>query len=176
MHKQTKSFGFTIVELLIVVVVIAILAAITIVAYANFQNRAYDSAVKNDLSSAAKKLEVAKVDLGHYPRASSEMPTGFKFSRSAYLITSNNALYCFNHSRDEYALGAISKSGTGYMLTKSGIREGVTVTAVTVCGEVGTIWGGSPPEPRSTMHGFFPGGESPGYYDDGWNAGWGWTN
>ena len=37
--------GFTIVELLIVIVVIAILAAITIVAYTGIQNRAYDTAV-----------------------------------------------------------------------------------------------------------------------------------
>ena len=37
--RQTKS-GFTIVELLIVIVVIAILAAITIVAYNGIQNRA----------------------------------------------------------------------------------------------------------------------------------------
>ena len=36
----SKKSGFTIVELLIVVVVIAILAAISIVAYAGIQNRA----------------------------------------------------------------------------------------------------------------------------------------
>ena len=35
--KQTKQRGFTIVELLIVVVIIAILAAITIVAYNGIQ-------------------------------------------------------------------------------------------------------------------------------------------
>lgn len=40
--KKDKS-GFTIVELLIVVVVIAILAAITIVAYNGIQNRAKKS-------------------------------------------------------------------------------------------------------------------------------------
>ncbi len=40
MTKQTKSRGFTIVELLIVIVIIAILAAITIVAYNGIQNRA----------------------------------------------------------------------------------------------------------------------------------------
>lgn len=48
--------GFTIVELLIVVVVIAILAAITIVSYNGITARANDSSVRAGLSSAAKKL------------------------------------------------------------------------------------------------------------------------
>ncbi len=39
-NKQAKHFGFTIVELLIVIVVIGILAAITIVAYNGIQQRA----------------------------------------------------------------------------------------------------------------------------------------
>lgn len=42
-------------ELLIVIVVIGILAAITIVAYNGIQNRAYDSTVQSDLSSMAKR-------------------------------------------------------------------------------------------------------------------------
>ena len=38
--------GFTIVELLIVIVVIAILAAITVVAFTGIQNNGYDASVK----------------------------------------------------------------------------------------------------------------------------------
>lgn len=53
-----KKSGFTIVELLIVVVVIAILAAITIVAYNGIQNRAKNSASSLVASQAAKKLAI----------------------------------------------------------------------------------------------------------------------
>ena len=53
--KKTTS-GFTIVELLIVIVVIGILAAITIVAYNGVQNRANEVAVQSNLKDLANKV------------------------------------------------------------------------------------------------------------------------
>ena len=60
MKPWAKQTGFTIVELLIVIVVIAILAAITIVAYNGIQNRSYDSAIQNDLAVLKKKWNYKK--------------------------------------------------------------------------------------------------------------------
>jgi prepilin-type N-terminal cleavage/methylation domain-containing protein len=54
--------GFTIVELLIVIVVIGILAAITIVAYSSVQERARASSVSTALTQASRKLAVYQVD------------------------------------------------------------------------------------------------------------------
>lgn len=55
--KQHRS-GFTIVELLIVIVIIGILATITIVAYNGIQDRARVSATTSALTQANKKIRV----------------------------------------------------------------------------------------------------------------------
>lgn len=59
--------GFTIVELLIVIVVIAILAAISVVAFTGVQARARDSGRIAKVKDLAKALELYKVDNGRYP-------------------------------------------------------------------------------------------------------------
>ncbi len=64
---KTKSQGFTIVELLIVVVVIAILAAITIVSYNGITNRANASAAKSSAASVQKKAEAYNAEKAQYP-------------------------------------------------------------------------------------------------------------
>lgn len=66
--KPTSTVGFTIVELLIVIVVIAILAAITIVAYNGIQNRAKASAAQTTVKQAAIKIQTYAIENGDsYP-------------------------------------------------------------------------------------------------------------
>ena len=60
----STSRGFTIVELLIVIVVIAILAAISIVAYTGIQERARVSNVVGDLRATEKALNLYKASTG----------------------------------------------------------------------------------------------------------------
>jgi prepilin-type N-terminal cleavage/methylation domain-containing protein len=62
-----KNSGFTIVELLIVIVIIGILAAITIVAYNGIQNRAKASAAQSSANVLQKKLEAYNAVQSSYP-------------------------------------------------------------------------------------------------------------
>lgn len=62
--SQRKQAGFTIVELLIVIVVIAILAAISIVAYTGIQARASDSRMRSAAAQIEKALQIYSVDYG----------------------------------------------------------------------------------------------------------------
>ncbi len=76
MTKQIKSRGFTIVELLIVIVVIAILAAITIVAYNGIQNRAKTSAGQSLANTVLKKAEAYNTIESAYPANVAGFGTG----------------------------------------------------------------------------------------------------
>ena len=64
---MNRRSGFTIVELLIVIVVIAILAAISIVAYNGIQTRSENSKTIQAVASWAKALRMYKIDNGGYP-------------------------------------------------------------------------------------------------------------
>ncbi len=73
--RSTYHQGFTIVELLIVVIIIAILAAITIVAYNSMQTRAKNSAAQATLNTFAKKIHAYNVINGSYPSATGTVMT-----------------------------------------------------------------------------------------------------
>ncbi len=63
--KKSRS-GFTIVELLIVIVVIAILAMITLVVYSGVQAKTRDAVRQNDLSQIAGALNLYNLDHHNY--------------------------------------------------------------------------------------------------------------
>lgn len=64
---KTKKRGFTIVELLIVIVIIAILAAITIVLYNGAQDRAKSSAAQALANNVSKKADLFYTINGVFP-------------------------------------------------------------------------------------------------------------
>lgn len=94
----TAHPGFTIIELLIVVVVIAVLAAITVVTYNGIQYRARASQASAALSDAGKKLEIYKIDNGAYPLSGNVASAGVIDSSVTYQYTSTGA--------DDYCLTA----------------------------------------------------------------------
>jgi prepilin-type N-terminal cleavage/methylation domain-containing protein len=74
---KASNRGFTIVELLIVVVVIAILAAITIVSYNGITSRANASSAASNVELVQKVAEAFNSDGGRYPGSVTEFRSGF---------------------------------------------------------------------------------------------------
>ena len=87
--RKTEK-GFTIVELLIVIVIIGILAAITIVAYNGIQNRGKTSSAAAAATNFTKKVELYNTDGGTsaYPLQSSDL-TGATADKSYAVLSTS---------------------------------------------------------------------------------------
>ena len=68
---MNKAKGFTIVELLIVIVVIGILATVSIVAYNGVSAKARDSVRQQDVRQVHKLIEIYYAKNGEYPKTTS---------------------------------------------------------------------------------------------------------
>ncbi len=124
MPGRLRQQAFTIVELLIVIVVIAILAAIGIVAYNGIQERARSAALQSDVSQVSKQLKLFQADNGRYPTTvstncttSPDSPT----NKCLKLSSGNTASsYSSANSGASFSLKIADASGnTSYVLTDS---------------------------------------------------------
>lgn len=116
--------GFTIMELLIVIVVIAVLAAISVVVYRGVQERDKEAAIISDLSNFSKQAELYRVENDGYPNVTEAVLSnvGFRVNQSAYpsdLIW--NFDYCTNSSDPglQYILFAHSSPLKGFFVSSS---------------------------------------------------------
>lgn len=66
-EKIRNKRGFTLVELLVVIVVLAVLAAIVLPKFMNSSNRSKESALKSDLKLVRNAVSLFQADTGNYP-------------------------------------------------------------------------------------------------------------
>jgi prepilin-type N-terminal cleavage/methylation domain-containing protein len=80
MISLKKQRGFTIVELLIVIIVIGILATLVLVTYAGVQAKARDSKRQTDINALDSHLETFYAQYGFYPTLCDLQTIGYGFA------------------------------------------------------------------------------------------------
>jgi prepilin-type N-terminal cleavage/methylation domain-containing protein len=119
---KKNSKGFTIVELLIVIVVIAILAALVLNSFRGVQERARDTKRRTDVNAQASQLEVYYTDNGGYPLFTGQINTDSWISSNlkgadlnawrAPNQTTNSMVNSSSPTKDQYGYTPLQDDGT----------------------------------------------------------------
>lgn len=147
--KKTSS-GFTIVELLIVIVVIAILAAISIVSYTGIQERARDQRMVAAASQVYKAINMYVSEKGAYPVSGvSCVGTGYPTDASGLCYGGHSSLEA-NTKLQEYIspipsppMERLSFSGRGMLINTTTTPKVLeyTIIGASTCPGIGAPQG-----------------------------------
>jgi type IV pilus assembly protein PilA len=120
--------GFTLIELMIVVAIIGILAAIAIPIYSNFQTRARVAKVQADLNALASAVSMYQAHVGALPNAISDLTVSVSNSlgQTAGPFVANVPAPPGGGSPAWSAYGYASNANGSFSLTATG--DGTTVT------------------------------------------------
>ena len=140
MNVKTKRYrdrGFTIVELLVVIVVIGILAAITIVSYSGIASKAIVANLQSDLTNDSKQLRLYNVEHGYYPSSfdTKNCPLAPDIDTRYCLKASNGVELSYIGGAQIFRLTA-TKNGVSYRITENKTPFSIIPVPITAIGAI----------------------------------------
>lgn len=110
--SSLRQKGFTLVEVLIVISILAVLTVIVIVAYNGVQDRANETSVKADINNIAKQVEYYKTSSGRYPSTATMSTLQIKVNKAAYGVNPTGAtgFYCVDSTGSAFSIVTRVKS------------------------------------------------------------------
>ena len=169
LSEQSESKGFTIVELIVIISIIGILAAIGIVSYNGWRQSTNVTQLKSDLNGVSAAMENARTFGDSYPES---VPSTFTPSRGVTLFggsTDGGKTYCVTAVNSQFptvyyhidstgidqgaqsgscSLNLVTTAGSGGNATQSGngtysLNDTPTITATANSGYIFSSWTGS---------------------------------
>jgi prepilin-type N-terminal cleavage/methylation domain-containing protein len=127
MGEQQHNRGFTIVELLIVIVVIAILAAITLVAYNGIRTRGTEASLRSDLRNAVGQLEADAATGNSYPSSQESANGGRGLPKS----NGNSYQYSYDAATNTYCMTITNQGVANTSFYASSVTKTIQAGACT---------------------------------------------
>jgi len=107
---KNNQAGFTIVELLVVIVVIGILAAITAISYSGISKQAVIASMKSDIASSIRSLKLYNTEYSSYPTT---------LTNNCPSVPLADDKYCLKTSGNNQLIGYTGTSKSFYLMIKN---------------------------------------------------------